>query len=209
MNSKKENIIKNICKTTKHKGHKNYVNHLRSGFLLCKFKYTGSNNLIDVNNSIFYKCKFHFFGSNNKILIGSNCIFKNVDFWIEGDGNVISIGDGCLFAGTAQLACCEGTSITIGSFLLCSSDVNIRTSDSHSILNLNDVRINNARDVFIGENVWICQKATLLKGSQVPNNSVVAYGSVVTKKYNEENCVYGGNPARLIKQNIKWSKERL
>ena len=29
--------------------------------------------------------------------------------------------------------------------------------------------------------------------------------SIVTKSFNEENCVIAGNPAKIVKRNIEWS----
>ena len=35
-------------------------------------------------------------------------------------------------------------------------------------------------------------------GVTIPNNTIVAAGSVVTKSINEPGCIVGGNPARVI-----------
>lgn len=208
MNSNKEKLIKTFCKVRKHRSNNNLVVYKKTGFVKCKFVFKGKQNKIQANESIFYKCKFHFFGSNNSILIGSNCIFKNVDFWIEGDNNSIIIGDFCSFCGSAQIACLEGTKVEIGDNALCSSDVCFRTSDSHAILDLSGKRTNTAKNIRIGSHVWICQKVSILKGSCVSDNCVVALGSVLTKQINECNCVIGGNPAKILKRDIKWTKER-
>lgn len=208
MNNRIEKLAKIIFRARKHRGHKNLIESKHSGFFQTKFSFKGKQNKIIVTNSIFYKCKFHFFGSNNIIRIGTNCTFKNVDFWIEGDNNLISIGESCSFCGSAQIACLEGTKIVIGNNILCSSDVFLRTSDSHSIIDIDGKRINLAKDIEVCNNVWLCQKVTLLKGVKIPNNCVVAYGSVVTKPFNEEHCAIGGNPAKIIKKKINWKPER-
>ena len=204
MNKRISQLMQCLFKTTKHKGHGNTVLGKKTGFYKCKFKYKGANNKIEVNNSIFYKCSFHFFGANNNVTIGSGCILKNVDFWIEGNCNNICIGNNCNFQGTAQLACLEGKSIIIGNNALISSDVYFRTGDSHGVFNLQNKRINYAKNIEIGNNVWICQKVTLLKGTIINSNCVVALGSIVTKQFEQTNCVIGGNPAKIIKSNINW-----
>ena len=53
--------------------------------------------------------------------------------------------------------------------------------------------------VEIGNNVWLGRGVMILKDSVVGNNSVVAAGSVVTKKF-EENKILGGIPAKVIKE---------
>lgn len=35
-------------------------------------------------------------------------------------------------------------------------------------------------------------------------NSVVAYGALVTNTIDRENVLYGGVPAKMIKENISW-----
>ena len=32
-------------------------------------------------------------------------------------------------------------------------------------------------------------------------------GAIVTKKFDEENVILGGIPAKIIKKNIKWDKK--
>lgn len=53
--------------------------------------------------------------------------------------------------------------------------------------------------VKIGDNVWIGEKSTILKGVTIGNGSIVACNSVVTHDV-EENTVVAGNPARLVKK---------
>ena len=54
------------------------------------------------------------------------------------------------------------------------------------------------KPIHIGQNVWIGARAIILPGVTIGDNSVIAAGSVVTKDV-PENSVYGGNPAKLIK----------
>lgn len=51
----------------------------------------------------------------------------------------------------------------------------------------------------IGDNVWIGEKSTILKGVTIGNGAVVACNSVVTHDV-EANTVVAGNPARMVKR---------
>lgn len=208
MNSKLRKLSKTFLRVRKHRGKHNIVSYKNTGFWKCKFKYKGCSNQIIVEDSLFYKCVFLFSGSNNIIKVSKNSKFKNVTFCIEGDNNVITIGENASFCGKTEIVCLEGTKLTIGSNLLSSSDVRIRTSDSHSIYDLEHRRINLAKNIVIGNNVWLCQKVSILKGSIIPDNCVVAYGAIVTKQFKDGNCILGGNPAKIIKENIEWGEER-
>jgi len=58
--------------------------------------------------------------------------------------------------------------------------------------------------IVIGNHVWIGANVMVLKGSRIPNGCVVAAGSVVTRVFEQENCLIGGNPAKVIKENVTW-----
>jgi len=101
----------------------------------------------------------------------------------------------------------EDAPVTIGDHCLFSWGIIIRSTDNHRIWSRGDAepkQCETNRPVGIGNNCWVCQDAKILKGSVIPNNSVVAMGALVSKKFSEENIVIGGNPARIVKHNIVW-----
>lgn len=73
--------------------------------------------------------------------------------------------------------------------------------DVHDITDLNSSTILNPIDsVFIGEHCRVCKNAIILKGSNIPDHSVVAAKSIVTKKLEKTNCIYVNN--KIVKENI-------
>lgn len=56
--------------------------------------------------------------------------------------------------------------------------------------------------VTIGNNVWIGDKATILSGVSIGEGAVIAANSVVTKDV-PAHSVVGGNPAKILKQEIE------
>ena len=88
--------------------------------------------------------------------------------------------------------------------------ISLRTTDSHPIIyNANNVRLNVAKDIFVGDHVWVADGVTLLKGARISNGLVVALNSVVTRQYGEENIVVAGNPAKIVKYGIYWSRQHV
>ena len=49
------------------------------------------------------------------------------------------------------------------------------------------------------DNVWIGDSAIICKGVTIGKNSIIGAGAVVTKDV-PENCVFAGNPAKLVKK---------
>ena len=54
--------------------------------------------------------------------------------------------------------------------------------------------------VTIGNGVWLCANVTITPGVTIAPKVIVASGSVVTKNLELEGWLYGGIPARPIKQ---------
>ena len=165
------------------------------------------NNIIIGNNVRLKNCRFIFYGSNNKIIIKDNAQLENVTFWIEDEYNEITIGKNTTFHGNCQLAACEGTSIFIGEDCMFSHDIYIRTTDSHSIIKDNK-RINIAKNVTIGNHVWIGMQCLILKGADIPDGCIIGARSIVSSSEMESNCIYAGQPAKLINKDIIWKRER-
>lgn len=55
------------------------------------------------------------------------------------------------------------------------------------------------KPITIGDNVWLGGGVVITPGVTLGDNVVVAAGSVVTKSF-PDNCVIGGNPAKIIKE---------
>ena len=148
-------------------------------------------------------------GSNNTVAIGDWSYLGGTDLFIEDDGGSITIGDHTKFLGKTHLAVIEGTSITIGRDCLFSSDIQLRTGDSHSVLDLEGRRINASQDITIGDHVWVGTKAFLTKGAKVAPHSIVGACALVTKAFETPHCSLAGVPAKVVKEGVDWSIRRI
>jgi carbonic anhydrase/acetyltransferase-like protein (isoleucine patch superfamily) len=74
----------------------------------------------------------------------------------------------------------------------------VTDSDWHTIHD-RTVRDERATPVTIGDNVWLGDHSTVLKGVTIGENSVVAARAVVTRDV-PANVVVAGNPAKVVKE---------
>jgi len=61
-----------------------------------------------------------------------------------------------------------------------------------------------ANSIRIGDRVWIGANVAIFKGVTIPNGCVVAANSIVRRRFEEENALIAGSPAKIIKRNISW-----
>ncbi|MBQ2854112.1 MAG: hypothetical protein IJE81_01415 [Oscillospiraceae bacterium] len=170
----------------------------------------GSNNTIIVEDFAQLKgTSIYINGSGNTITVGGWSYLGGTDLFIEDDGGSIAIGSRTKFLGKTHLAVIEGTAITIGEDCLFSSDIQLRTGDSHSVLDLRGCRINASRDIVIGDHVWVGTGAFLTKGAAVAPHSIVGARAMVTKAFDEPNCSLAGVPARVVRTGVDWSIRRI
>ncbi|MEA1989588.1 MAG: DapH/DapD/GlmU-related protein [Pseudomonadota bacterium] len=107
------------------------------------------------------------------------------------------------FTGISGGSFCAFSSIIIGNNCLIGANVTISDSDFHSLkpqnrrFNVNEEDIMTS-PVVLEDNVFVGTGSIILKGVTVGENSVIGAGSVVTKNI-PSNCIYAGNPAKLIK----------
>jgi len=192
------------------KGSNNSITSDNSSIKNCKLTIVGNSNKIVLGKTVRASLvSVSIYGNNNTIHISDNVSILDLDIYIEDDHNIISINKNTSIHGSTHLAVIEGTSINIGSDCMFSSNIQIRTGDSHSITNLKGDRLNCSSDVHIGDHVWIGTGVICLKGVTIPNNCIVGAASLLTGQFTECNSIIAGNPARLVKSNIDWMRERI
>lgn len=145
-----------------------------------------NNEIIIADSTRFSNAKLVINGSNNTFIVGENSSINNAKIRLYGKGRKISIGKECMF----------------------SYDVEIWNGDGHAIfLEDNDLPYNNDTDLVIGNHVWICAHAKILKNGNIPDNSIVGMASVVNKDYKESNIILSGIPAKVVKRQVQWNIE--
>lgn len=102
----------------------------------------------------------------------------------------------------------KNISVTIGDDCMFSAGILIKTNDAHTIYDLETKKVlNPPNSVTIGDHVWICRDAKILKNVTIPDNCTVGIGSIVTKNNFEKNSIIAGIPAKTVKRNVNWARE--
>lgn len=189
----------------------NYYQYNNSNIIRCEIDSgRGTSNSITIGKTTFISdSKIKLKGSNNCVVIGSNGFINGLSLTIEGDNNRVFFGDSIFILDDNRMVVVDGSSLFIGNSCMFSDGIDIRTTDNHAIFDINTgQRINFEENIIIGDKVWIGTGVNVLKGSVLPNGTIVGARSVVTKKYEQENSIIVGNPARVVKNNIRWTMER-
>ena len=94
--------------------------------------------------------------------------------------------------------------IIIGDNVLFGWNVELLDSDNHKVIHRDKATVCDRGSIRIGNHVWVAAFSHILKNSSVPDGSVVAYRSLVTKQFEGENLLLGGCPAKVIEEQIEW-----
>lgn len=139
------------------------------------------------------------------IFRGPGYMGNNSAIEVAKDG-VVTFGKN--FGITSSFRIASRKSVTIGDNFSSSWDVQIFDTDFHNLVNVDTMQKNeSSAPVYIGDDVWLANRCTVLKGSYIPTRSIVASNSMFTnkKKSNEQNVIYAGTPAVIVKRG--WTRE--
>jgi len=191
----------------------------------------GEGNVLDLGKARLHGARIEIRGNHNVIRFHPTCKLVNVSVRLLGDNLRVELGEGVkisrsgefLLMGedaeirlghhttveSARFIAHSGTVLEVGSDCMFAYDVEVRTSDEHSILDAQSgERINPDKSVRIGEHVWFGARSAVLKGVSIGDNSVIATGSIVSRDLGA-GVVAGGIPAREIKHGVTWDRRRL
>ncbi|MBB5693505.1 acyltransferase [Muricoccus pecuniae] len=119
------------------------------------------------------------------LFIGRNFTANLADFLVEGPRRSIVLGDDVMIAYRVQL----------------------RTSDSHGIVSLDDPAsaLNPPASIRVGPHVWIGKDAVVGRGVSIGRGAIVAMNTIVTKDVAPCTLV-GGVPMRVLKERVTWTR---
>lgn len=139
---------------------------------------------------------------NGLFEINGSANISNGAIVVVGKGAILSVGHDFHIGPRTKIMCSQ--SITIGKRASISWESQIFDTDFHYIVRDNAIS-NNKKKISIGDFCWIGNRVSIMKGSILPNYSVVASNSVVNKDYSNygEECLFAGLPAECKLHGLK------
>ena len=170
----------------------------------------GNNNNIEIElPANFINSHIVVEGDNNKFSLKTtkHRTIKYTTFGLEG-GSEIHIGSGISTYKDIHIVAKNGKNIYIGDECMFAREIMVRNNDGHIILDKETGELLNApEDIKIGNHVWVGMRALILKGAEIKDGSVIGAMSLVNKKFDEENILIAGVPAKKIRSNVEWKRE--
>lgn len=174
----------------------------------------GKNNIVNIDKtSNLRRLSIEIYGDNNTIIIGNNTYLHNSKIRIgfkncPVNNCTVKIGENTGFNSVLVQLGESSSVVDVGSDCMFSYGIELNCTDHHAIFNEKDELINVGKYITIGSHVWVCKNVTVMKNTNIPNGCILAEGCIVTKNVDKENCVIAGNPAKIVKENIRWDSER-
>lgn len=139
------------------------------------------NNTVKIDKNVMGN--FHLaLWCNNQVYIGRRTTSNSLH--IEARRSVISIGKDCMI-----------------------SEAWIQATDMHGVWGLGTKQsLNKAGySITIEDGVWVGRRSSIVRPVTVGKGSIIAFGAVVTKDVPACSIV-AGNPARVTKRNVTWTR---
>ncbi len=176
-----------------------------------KIKFKGRNSVIELHEPFLrYRNSKIICGDNCRIIIGaSGRVARELYIAANAANGYCNIGRNfsCTRNCLLQLASEPDKKIIIGDNCMFGSDIILRTTDSHAIMDKDSGQIlNYGKDIAIGNNCWLASEVKVLKGVKIANGSIVGVGSIVTSNLETEHALYVGIPAKIKRTNVEWDR---
>jgi len=126
-----------------------------------------------------------------------------------GQDAAIHLGDGVTMTTRCTLSAVEGATLRVGDDVMIAGDCQLRCDDGHPIFDVaSERRLNPARDIVIGDHVWLGNRSMVLGGAVIEDGSVIGMASLVKGRI-PNNCIAVGAPARVVRRDIAWERPHL
>lgn len=176
-------------------------------------------------------------GNNNQVVLAGSRHPSTIHLEISGSGNEIhighlfaakglriscgshvpahqvrlNIGDNFSIEGAGRfLLYTSGNRLTIGKDCMFSNNITIRCGESPHLIFDSETGeyLDQSTGVNIGDHVWIGENAYITKSAGIAGECIVGACAVVTRKFDAPHSAIAGNPAKVVRENVQWIRNR-
>ncbi len=180
-----------------------------------------ANSYIEIGDECAFNAPSRFIvigrHGNSEIKIRERCRFTDVLTRVYSSEHTSSIliNDSCTFETHLELHANSGKKIIVGRDCMFSHDIDLWAGDGHTVFDVTTgENVNSDYEslpehknlLVIGEHVWVSKGSFIMHGTNVGMGSVIGAMSVVKGTY-PNNCTIAGNPAKMVKENVAWSRD--
>lgn len=196
----------------------------------CPIYVYGKTRIWSLNGKVYFDCKSIYSGM---IKWGYDWGYRSNGITIIRIEGEVHFAGKCLLAQATDIAVFQNAVLSIGeggkilenSLIYCTNNINIGRNFSftfqssmmdtnfHYLVDIGKSRVpRKTAPIYIGDNVWVGNRATIKKGVVVPDNTIIAASySVLTKDYSSipPYSILGGCPAKLLSSGYSrvWKNE--
>ena len=142
---------------------------------------------------------------NGKIIFNGRIRFLNGTYVLVTDNAELLFGtNGTIIGSDTKIMCFE--KIHIGNTVRITWECQIMDTGFHYVKDINNDNTGRlTKPIVIGNNVWIANRTTIMKGSIIPDWTIVASNSLVNKDFSNIGnfCMLAGQPAKVKSTNIQ------
>lgn len=143
---------------------------------------------------------FWYIGNEGRLTIrGGATIGRGTQIIVDGH---LTLGKN--FYCNANCIINAGKQVIFGDDALLGWNVTVIDGDGHTMIHENN-DMPKYEEIIIGNHVWLAANSSILKGSTVGDDSVVAYGAIVSKNIDQRNVIIGAQN-RILRTNTNWRK---
>lgn len=153
------------------------------------------------------------FGKGNvRVRIGRNCRSSGSSRLFIHDGGEFTMGSYVSIGDNTKFSLSANNKVTIGDDCMFSYDILVFSGDGHAIFDMttgqrtNHYTVNDPKgSITFGKHVWVCAGAYILNRANIGDSCIIGANSTVKGDY-PPYSVAAGNPARIVKTNVTWSR---
>lgn len=141
---------------------------------------------------------YSYFSNKGSVIFKGHAIFHTgVNINVDKEGTLI-IGENFKLGANSLIY--TRSKVSFGNCVNISWNFQLTDTDFHFVKNIDtNEAYPNTKPIRIENNVWIGNHVNINKGVFIPNGCIISSNSFVNKKFDEENCIIAGSPAKVRK----------